>query len=102
MLHIATLGASCVTCGDGSAVSLDALQPRRMALLAYLGAARPHGPQRRDVVVAMLWPELDAARARAALRQALHAIRKSLGADAVVSHGLETLELSRDIFTCDV
>src|SRR5204863_1390483 len=53
-------------------------------------------------LVSVFWPELDDARARAALRQSLHGIRRALGADAILSYGLESVELSRSSFVCDV
>jgi DNA-binding SARP family transcriptional activator len=102
MLQLTMLGTSGVRTDDGAVLSLDAQQPKRLALLAYLAAARPFGPHRRDVVVSLFWPEQDDARARASLRQALHGVRKVLGAQAIASHGVETLELSRTLFACDV
>ena len=102
MLYLTTLGASCIREDGDRELSLDGQRPKRLALLAYLAAARPFGPHRRDVLVGTFWPELDDARARASLRQALHGIRRSLGTDAIVSHGLESVELSRASFACDV
>jgi DNA-binding SARP family transcriptional activator len=102
MLHLTTLGACDVKRNDGVEISLDAVQPKRLGLLAYLAAARPFGPHRRDVLIALFWSELDDARARAALRQALHGIRKTLGPNAIVSRGLESVELSREVLACDV
>jgi DNA-binding SARP family transcriptional activator len=101
MYRLTTLGACSVADSRGSVLPAETLQPKRMALLAYLATARPRGPQRRDNLVALFWPELDEARSRAALRQALHAIRRSLRTDVIISHGLEALELSHAILTCD-
>ena len=71
----------------------DALlaQPKRLALLAYLAAARPRGMHRRDRLVAMFWPEHGQEHARAALRKAVWAIRQALGDDAIRSRGDEDL-----------
>jgi DNA-binding SARP family transcriptional activator len=102
MLHLTTLGSSCIKDDGGIELSLDAQRPKRLALLAYLAAARPFGPHRRDMLVSVFWPELDEARARAALRQSLHGVRRALGADAILSYGLESVELSRSSLVCDV
>ena len=79
-------------CTLGTAVVRDAghhrtLQPKDVALLAYLVAARPRGPQRREILVSLLWPETGERRARNALNQALHRIRKALGPGVVLSRG---------------
>lgn len=71
-----------------------------LALLALLALAPEQRPQRRDRMVGLLWPELDQAHARTALRKAIHALRKALGADVVVSRGDEELGL-RLPFWCD-
>jgi serine/threonine-protein kinase len=80
------------------------VQPKLVALLAYMHlAGRERGAryQRRDYLVALLWPELDQAHARTALRKAVHAIRGSLGADVIVSRGDEELSLANGAMTCD-
>jgi DNA-binding SARP family transcriptional activator len=101
MFRLTTLGTCSIRDSGGVLQPVQSLQPKRLALLAYLAAARPRGPHRRDTIVALLWPEHDEARARAALRQTLHAIRKALGSDAIVSHGLEAVELSGIEVACD-
>lgn len=78
------------------------VQPKRMALLAYLAAADPRGLHRRDTLLALLWPELDADRGRAALSKALHHLRASLGAEAIPGHGDEAVELDRIRVRSDV
>lgn len=76
-------------------------QPRRLALLAYLAVAVPRGLYRRDAVLTLFWPELDQSHARAALRQALRVIRRSLGA-VITSRGDDEIGLDRERFQCDV
>jgi serine/threonine-protein kinase len=44
------------------------LQPKRLALLAYLAVATPRGVHRRDTLLALFWPDQDAESARGALR----------------------------------
>lgn len=94
--RILTLGAAAIAPGSLSQ------QPKRLALLAYLAVARPRGPHRRDDLTAMLWPEMSQERARSALRQALHGLRKTLGDDIILSYGAELIELNRSLVTCDL
>ena len=93
MLHLSTLGACNVRREGAVEISLDAQQPKRLALLAYLAAARPFGPHRRDVLTGLFWPELDDTRARAALRQALHGVRKTLEDRNAMGTGTASLRL---------
>jgi DNA-binding SARP family transcriptional activator len=58
------------------------------------------GPVRRDVLVALFWPELGEEEARRALRQALHYLRRVLGEDVLVGVG-EELAVSGARFRCD-
>ena len=62
-------------------------QPKRLALVAFLCIVGRAGFVRRDVVLAMFWPDLDEARARPALRQALHFLRQHLGDDVFATRG---------------
>jgi len=89
MIHLRILGGVELTDGDGHAVDVVAAQSKRFAILVYLALAVPRGWHRRDTLLALFWPELDQARARHALRQALHFLRKSLGDDVVRSRGSE-------------
>ncbi|HXT16828.1 MAG TPA: BTAD domain-containing putative transcriptional regulator [Gemmatimonadaceae bacterium] len=78
-----------------------ARQPKRLALLSYLALAPEGMPRRRDTLLALFWPELDDARARAALRQLIHHLRRALGTNSVVSFGDDELALADDVW-CDV
>ena len=75
-------------------------QPKRLALLAYLALMSGGGPVRRDVLLALFWPELGEDEARRALRQGLHYLRRLLGEDVLVGAG-EELTVSRERFRCD-
>lgn len=75
-------------------------QPKIVALLALLALSPDGHLQRRDRLVAMLWPELDQAHARTALRKALHAVRSVLG-DAIRARGDEEVGLEDSIVWCD-
>jgi len=76
-------------------------RPKLLALLGYLAAARPSGFHRRDSLVALLWPELDNAHARSALRQAVHALREALGHEVVRARGEEELGVNDESIRCD-
>jgi len=87
---------------EGRPVNGAAAQPKRIALLAYLAIARPRGFHRRDTLLALFWPELETRRARAALNKAVHHLRASLGADAILSRGSEEIAVDRERVWCDV
>ena len=78
MIAFRTLGSLDLVDAGGQTLGAVLSGPKRAALLAYLAIARPRGFHRRDVLVALLWPELDQERARAALRHTLHHLRRSL------------------------
>lgn len=86
MAHFLTLlgGASLV--GNDGPLRGPAAQRHRLALLALLAAARGSGIA-RDRAAAYLWPESDTDRARNSLKQTVHAIRRTLGTEAIVSVG---------------
>jgi DNA-binding SARP family transcriptional activator len=88
--------------GDADAAGRVLVQPKLVALLAYLAIAGAEGRyQRRDRLVGLLWPELDQTHARTALRKAIHAIRASLGAELLASRGDEELALAPNALVCD-
>ena len=65
------LGGIEVRHGDAKQASAVTGQPKVAGLLAFLALAPPRRVQMRDRLVGMFWPELDQARARAALRKAV-------------------------------
>lgn len=71
------------------------------ALLAVLALSPEGRPQRRDRIVGLLWPELDQPHARTALRKALHAIRATLGPEAIRTRGDEEVALLMPPVWCD-
>lgn len=77
-------------------------QPKRLALLAYLAAARPTGFHRRDTLLGLFWPELDQERGRAALRQAIYTLRQALGSDVIITRGDADIAINREALTSDV
>src|SRR2546430_7791714 len=102
MIEFRLLGILHLTDAEGRGVTSLLTGSRRLALLAYLAAARPRGLHRRDTLLALFWPKLDVEHARAALRQALHVVRDSLGAQAIVTRGDEEIGLDFDQLWCDV
>ncbi|MBC7791120.1 MAG: hypothetical protein H7Z74_14330 [Anaerolineae bacterium] len=81
-MRLRTLGGLWIENEDGSAKG--GVRPRRLALLAVLAAAGAKGLS-RDQVLAILWPESESARGRAALSQTLYSLRTDLGADVVLA-----------------
>ncbi|MGH7465723.1 MAG: AfsR/SARP family transcriptional regulator, partial [Longimicrobiales bacterium] len=77
LLRLTTLGAARVYGGDVEFPDLPA-QRLRFALLLYLALERDIS---REEVLAMFWPERDAARGKHALRQMLYELRQVLGED---------------------
>jgi DNA-binding SARP family transcriptional activator len=90
---------SAASSGSGSPARLT--QPRPLALLTYLALARPRGPQSRDTLTALLWPDADQASARQGLRNALHRIRTTLGEGLIVTSGETLVSVDRSRIDCD-
>lgn len=85
---------------DGGVVTGAAAQRHRLALLALLSVPEPR-PVARDRIVAMLWPESDAERARNLLNQAVHSLRRALGDETILSLG-DNLAIDAARIECDV
>jgi Tol biopolymer transport system component/DNA-binding SARP family transcriptional activator len=75
-------------------------QPKRLALLAYV-AASTRGFERRDSLLAVFWPELDAAHGRDALNSAIRFLRRELGPRIIVGRGVEEVAVDRNECWCD-
>src|SRR5688500_4138012 len=101
MIRLRTLGALDLRDSEGQQLRGVLAQPKRIALLAYLTLATPRGPQRRDTLVALFWPDHDEEHARNALNQAVHFLRRSLGPDALVNRNGDELGLDRGQLWCD-
>ncbi len=76
-------------------------QPKRVALLLYLSLAQPVGWQRRDTLLGLLWGELDESRARNALSQALHHLRRGLTPEALPGQGADLIRVDHAVLDCD-
>jgi DNA-binding SARP family transcriptional activator/TolB-like protein len=86
---------------DGRSLLSILSQPKRTALLAYLTLADPCGFHRRDTLLGIFWPELGEQRARNALSQALHYLRRSLGDGVVVTRGEGEVGIAEGAVWCD-
>ncbi|MEO5817271.1 MAG: BTAD domain-containing putative transcriptional regulator [Gemmatimonadaceae bacterium] len=85
---------------DGVSIDAMAAQRKSLALLALLAVAGPRGMS-RDALIAYVWPESDAERARGALRQTLHAMRSRVG-DVELLIGTSELRLNPQLVSSDV
>jgi len=85
----------------GEECSYALLRQKGVALLTYLALSAPRGFVRRDTLVGLLWPELDQTHARAALRKALHYLRRALGEGVLVSRGDEEVAVVPERFWSD-
>jgi DNA-binding SARP family transcriptional activator len=101
MIHFRTLGSIDLRGDDGRDFSDLLSRPKRVALLAYLAIEYSGRYCRRDALFGVFWPEQDAASARNALSQALHVLRRSLGADAIVNRGQEEVGVDAALLRCD-
>ena len=99
MLRLRTFGGLTLSRGEENLTGA-VTQRRRLALLALLAVARETGLS-RDKLLAWLWPDSDAERARHVLNQLLYAQRRQVG-DAALFTGQKTLRLNRAVMTTDV
>lgn len=98
---VRVLGPITVAVAGDPPASSRVTQPRQLALLAYLLLARPRGLHARDTLLALLWPDHDASRARQGLRNALHGLRRALGSDAIASVGDQLIGVDHARFQSD-
>jgi DNA-binding SARP family transcriptional activator/TolB-like protein len=101
MIRLLTLGALDLLNAEGLELRAVLAQPRRLAVLGFLGIAIPHGFHRRDRLLALFWPDHDSERARRALNRAVYFLRRELGDDILLSRGDEELGFNSAQFWCD-
>ncbi len=99
--RLGVLGSALLERSDGVSVHSVLTQPRRIALLTYLTLVRPGEFVSRDAITAAFWPDSDDTRARNALRQGIHFLRRSLGATAIEARGDHAVRVSDSVVTCD-
>jgi DNA-binding SARP family transcriptional activator len=99
MLRLQTFGGLTLF-RDTENLTGAATQRRRLAILVLLAVAGDTG-MGRDKLLAYLWPESDAERARHVLNQLLYAQRRQVGDDALFL-GRKTLRLNPAVISSDV
>jgi len=97
MLELRTLGSVGIHDERGR---LLAASPKPLAMLVFLAVARPRGPQQRDTLLGLFYPELDHDRARNSLRQLVYALREAVG--DMVRSDRQTVGLETGSLKCDV
>lgn len=102
MIRLHLLGSVRLLDDDGRDIRAVLQQPKRLAVLAFLAAARPRGPQRRDTLTGMFWGESDDASARRSLSQAIYFLRQKVHPDLFGSRFAEEVDLSAGEVWCDV
>ena len=100
-LELRLLGSADLRPTGGAELREVVRQPKRLALLAYLAVERAPRFHRRDSLLALFWPEMDAQHARASLRRTLHFLRTYLGDQALETRGDEVGVVAEHLW-CDV
>ncbi|MBN2027434.1 MAG: winged helix-turn-helix domain-containing protein [Actinobacteria bacterium] len=81
-LEIRMLGSMRVAKGRSCIEEADWRSKRALSVLKYLAAHHARGPVQRDVIMDLLWPDMDPEKASKNLNVALSTIRKTLDPDA--------------------
>jgi len=100
VLRFQTFGSAFLTGPTGEPIAGAAPQRRTLALLAALAVAGEGGSS-RDKLVGLLWPEVDADRARHSLTQALYTARKAVQVDDLFIVGAD-IRLNEERISSDV
>lgn len=101
MIRLHLFGVPDLRTPAGNRVFTVLAQPKQVALLAILCAAR-RGTVRRDRLLALLWPDLEEARARNSLSKAIHHCRRALGESAIGGRFAEEIALDDAAWSCDL
>jgi DNA-binding SARP family transcriptional activator len=101
VIELRTLGTIELRDETGERIESVLLRSKRLALLACLCTSNPVQLWRRDTLVALLWPELDNAHARGALRFELSRLRRALGREALCGGGAEVVGVNPQRIWCD-
>jgi len=101
MIQFWTLGQTDLRRSPGGEVCAVLAQPKRLALLAFLVLARPHGLHRKDTLRALFWPDADDHHARRALNHAVYFLRHALENGAVASGPGDALGVAHELLWCD-
>lgn len=102
MIQLRLLGQIGLT-SDGAGEMASVLrQPKRLALLSYLASPSPGTWHRRDMLLALFWPDLDSRHARTSLRSALYALRQSLGNEVIRTRGDAEVSIDEETLSTDL
>jgi DNA-binding SARP family transcriptional activator/tetratricopeptide (TPR) repeat protein len=101
VIELRVLGTLALHSLNGGDPVTGVTQPKRLALLLYLALAEPSGPQSRESLMALLWPEADDESTRHSLRNAVYGLRQALGDGAILSRGEGYIELDPAAIRCD-
>jgi len=96
-----TLGSTDLKSTSGDSLTSVLSQPKRVALLAYLGMGGRGGFVRRDTLLALFWPSATSEKARHSLRQSIYVLRRAFGPDVIVSRGDDELGLAPGVISFD-
>ncbi len=102
MISLRLLGDIRLTAANGEEIETLVRQPKRLALLAYLSAPEPGTWHRRDMLLALFWPDFDNAHARTSLRNALYVLRQALGEGVVKTRGDEEISIDGSLLQTDL
>ncbi len=102
MLELRTLGVIDLRIAGGAELRSVVQQPKRFALLTYLAFAATGRFVRRDTLLGLFWPDLDAEHARGALRRSLYFLRRALGDEVVIGRGDEEVGVAEGKLWSDV
>lgn len=99
MVRLRLLCGPAISGVDPAAARRILQKPKLVALLAHLAQERRYVS--RFTLLGLLWPELDEARGRSALRKAVHILRRELGGETLVSRGDSDVGLGPGAVWCD-
>jgi DNA-binding SARP family transcriptional activator len=100
VVRLITLGRLQLVRGGSPSEAIH-LQPKRLALLAFLALEASDGYQQRDTLLALFWPRSDRAHGRRCLRQALFHLRNELGDGVILNRGHDGVALAANRVWCD-
>lgn len=102
MIRLKLLGETDLLGTDGERIPAVLQQPKRLALLAYLVLdGSPGALRRRDTALLFFWPDATEKRARNALSQTVHFLRRWLGPGVIIDQGPGELGIDSKELSCD-
>jgi DNA-binding SARP family transcriptional activator len=102
MIELRALGGLELRAADGSDRRSLLTYHKSVALLVYLAISARRGFERRDALLALLWPGAERNHASGSLRNAVRMIRSVLGEDVILSKDDDELAANPGAVHCDV